>query len=112
MAKMLEFLATPLVGTPAGGFGFVCKPAAMPPTWVPWSHKFSPLKKHWPTGWAAPGPDCVGAPFGHRVTPPPPPPELEKQASAITLPLRNSWLDSAPVSRTATANPCPVAPAA
>ena len=35
---------------------------------------------------------------------------LEKQASATTLPLKNSWFACTPVSSTATAQPAPVAP--
>src|SRR3989442_9046426 len=62
MAKMLPFLATPLVGTPPPGF--VCKPAAMPPTCVPCSHRLTLPLRHGPIGCAAPAPVWLDNPIG------------------------------------------------
>src|SRR5262245_303796 len=107
-AKILPFLATPFGGSPPCWLVF--RPAAMPATCVPWSQIFcEPLMQAAVSASAAPTPVWLDPPPGHRVTCPPPPPAFEKQASAATLPLRNSWLDLTPVSSTATAWPAPVA---
>src|SRR5215211_470064 len=54
MAKIAPFLATPLDGSPA--LGLVFKPAAMPATCVPWSHRLAAPLRHCPIGCPAPAP--------------------------------------------------------
>src|SRR5436190_12964435 len=95
-ATMRAPFATPLNVCPAGA----PLPAAMPATCVPCMHVSS---EH---GTAAPVPNCCPVPFGHVdwLTPST---VLEKQASSITLPARNGWLRSTPVSRIATTVPPP-----
>src|SRR6185437_8855785 len=105
-AKILPSRATPFVGSPV--LWLVLRPAAMPDTCVPcWQRLVEPLMQLAVVESAAPTPVCEFSPFGQSDTPPPPPPALEKQASATTLPLRNSWLACTPVSSTATAQPAP-----
>src|SRR5262249_43475984 len=107
---MLAFLATPLAGLPAGLPGVLFRPAAMPATCVPWSHRFAPaLRQASMVGSAAPRPVCDLCPLGHSETSVPR--ALEKHTSATTLAaVMKGWLDCTPVSTIATAWPCPVAP--
>src|SRR5690349_12189499 len=97
-ATMLADGATPVI--------VALRPAAMPATWVPWEQSSVNVQ-----GRAAPVPTCWYWLLGQRVVSPPEPPASEKQASAATRPPRNGCEASVPVSRTATAQPAPVAPA-
>src|SRR5262245_17765144 len=77
-------------------------PAAMPATWVPWSHS---SRLH---GTAAPTPNCCTPPLGQTVV-------LlwvllEKHASSMTLFARNGCVLSTPVSTIATTVPVPSQP--
>src|SRR6478672_4764775 len=85
-ATMCAPLATPLNVWPADA----PLPAAMPATCVPCMQLSS---EH---GAAAPAPNCWPVPFG-QVDSLTPACVVEKQASAITLPARNGWLESTPV---------------
>ena len=106
-----------LLPTPAGGFPvapqvmFPLLPAAMPAVIVPWKQScFEPLMHCGVSGSAAPAPLWLTPPLGHSEARFVLPPVLEKHASAITLPAKNSWVPSTPLSRIATERPPPVAP--
>src|SRR5258706_15453252 len=90
--------ATPEKLTPAAA----PLPAAMPATCVPCSQASVGVEQLI----AAPGPSCVSVPLGQSVVLVPRL-VLEKHASSRTLPDRNGWLESTPVSRMATNNPVP-----
>ena len=99
--------ATPFTGLPGAPVPW---PAAMPATWVPWSHRWTPPLEQRaresmsalsssvvPSGQS----DCWPAPNG-----------VEEQYCATTRPPRKGWSTSTPVSRIATVVPAPVRPLA
>src|SRR5258708_2957157 len=94
-ATMPAPVATPPGGVadPPGGFGPL--PGGMPATWRPWLHDPDGPDDH-VHGKPAPVPvACDAEPCDVLV---PGHGECEKQASNATLPVRNGWLDSTPVS--------------